>query len=42
MITNLQIEQFYNKDKERDVLYTKFINISPKLIEIIKTILTNK
>lgn len=42
MITNLQIEQFYNKDRESDVKYTTIDNISIKLIQIIKEILTNK
>jgi len=42
MITNLQIEQFYNKDRERDVKYLKFIHICPTLVEIIREILTNK
>ena len=36
MITNLQIEQFYNKDKESDVEYISFNNISIKLIEVIR------
>jgi hypothetical protein len=42
MITNLQIEQFYNKDRESDVKYITFNNISPTLVKIIKEILTNK
>ena len=42
MITNLQIEQFYNKDKESDVEYISFNNISIKLIEVIRYILINK
>jgi len=42
MITNLQIEQFYNKGRESDIKYTNFNNISAKLVEIIRQILTNK
>lgn len=42
MITNLEIEQFYNKDRESDVKYTKINNISAKLVDIIRQILTNK
>jgi len=42
MITNLQIEQFYNSGKESDVKYTFFSNISPTLVNIIREILTNK
>ena len=41
-ITDLQIETFYNKGRESDVKYTSFNNISIKLIEIIRQILTNK
>lgn len=42
MITNLQIEQFYNKNRESDVEYTTINNISSKLIGIIREILINK
>lgn len=42
MVTDLQIEQFYNKNRESDVKYTTFNNISTKLVEIIREILTNK
>ena len=42
MITNLQIKQFYNKDKESDVEYISFNNISIKLIKVIRYILINK
>lgn len=42
MITDLQIEQFYNSGRESDVKYLHFNNISAKLVEIIREILTNK
>lgn len=42
MITNLQIEKFYNSGRESDVKYTKIENISAKLVELIREILTNK
>jgi len=42
-ITNLQIEQFYNKDnKTEGSNFTPFNNISPTLVKIIKEVLTNK
>jgi hypothetical protein len=39
--TEKKIERFYNKNREIDVKYCKFENISPKLAETIKTILEN-
>ena len=42
-ITNLQIEQFYNKDnKTEGSNFTPFSDISPTLVKIIREVLTNK
>lgn len=43
MITNSQIENFYNKDnKAEGSSFTPFNQISPTLVKIIREILTNK
>jgi len=39
MTTEKKIERFYNKNRESDIEYCKYENISSKLVETIKKIL---
>jgi hypothetical protein len=42
MVTNFDIERFFNKGKEKDVRYTPIIRIPPSLVILIRDILTNQ
>jgi hypothetical protein len=42
MVTNFDIEKFFNKGKENDVRYTPISRIPPSLVILIREILTNQ
>ena len=42
MVTNFDIERFFNKSKEKDVRYTFFNKIPPSLVILIREILTHQ
>lgn len=42
MVTNFDIERFFNKGKEKDVRYMPLSKIPPSLVILIREILTNQ